>query len=61
MLELDLVLQRFLDERFEQLSSSQREALARLLNMPDNDLLDAVMGRAEIEDAACAEIVAMLR
>jgi len=27
-----------------------------LLNLPDNDLWDLVIGRARIEDAGCAEI-----
>ena len=61
MLELDLVLSRFLESRFEHLTSDQRGALARLLDLPDNDLLDMVMGRAETNDPGCAEIVRFLR
>ena len=61
LLELDLVFSRFLESRFDKLTPVQREALDRLLDMPDNDLLDVVMGRAETSDPACAEIVGFLR
>ena len=61
LLELDLVLSRFLESQFENLTSDQRGALTRLLDLPDNDLLDMVMGRAETSDPGCAEIVKFLR
>ena len=61
LLELDLVLNQFLEGRFNQLTTEQKGALTRLLDLPDNDLLDLVMGRAETDDASCAEIVSMLR
>ncbi len=61
LLELDLVLSRFLESRYDDLTSVQLEALTRLLDLPDNDLLDMVMGRAQSNDPACAEIVSFLR
>lgn len=61
LLELDLVLSRFLESRFDHLTSDQRGALNRLLDLPDHDLLDMVMGRAETNDPGCAEIVQFLR
>jgi succinate dehydrogenase flavin-adding protein (antitoxin of CptAB toxin-antitoxin module) len=61
LLELDLVLNQFLEGRFNQLTTEQKGALTRLLDLPDNDLWDLVIGRAETDDAACAEIVSMLR
>ena len=61
LLELDLVLSRFLESRFDDLTPDQRAALTRLLDLPDNDLLDIVMGRAETNDPGCAEIVSFLR
>jgi len=61
LLELDLVLNRFLESRYRQLTSDQKGALSRLLDLPDNDLWDLVIGRAETDDAGCAEIVGMLR
>jgi antitoxin CptB len=55
MLELDLVLERYLrlhpgDER-----------LAALLDLPDNDLWDIVSGRSERYDDRFQETVARLR
>jgi succinate dehydrogenase flavin-adding protein (antitoxin of CptAB toxin-antitoxin module) len=61
MLELDLILSRFLDERLESLNAEQREALANLLQLPDNDLWDMVIGRAEAPDLGSAEIIHWLR
>lgn len=61
LLELDLVFSRFLDAHLERLDENQRAALARLLDLPDNDLWDMVTGRREAPDAATAEIVRLLQ
>ena len=61
LLELDLILSRFLEHRLDDLSPDQRAALTRLLDLPDNDLLDVIMGRVETNDPDCAEIVSFLR
>lgn len=61
MLELDLVLQTFLDRHFDRLDTEQRAALERLLEYPDNDLLDFVMGRAEPLDKRCVPLLELLR
>ena len=47
LLELDIVLQRFLDGRFEDLDPDDRRLFDELLDAPDNDLLDMALGRAE--------------
>ena len=47
LLELDLVLQRFLERRFETLEPNDRRLFDELLDAPDNDLLDMALGRAE--------------
>ena len=47
LLELDLVLQRFLERRFDGLDAGERRLFDELLDAPDNDLLDMAMGRAE--------------
>jgi len=47
LLELDLVLARFLERRFDALSEDERRLLDELLEQPDNDLLDLALGRAE--------------
>ncbi|MBA4740005.1 MAG: succinate dehydrogenase assembly factor 2 [Burkholderiales bacterium] len=61
LLELDLVLQRFLSEEYPLLDSKQKETFGRLLGIPDNDLLDLAMGRADTTDEAFGEIVQLMR
>ena len=47
LLELDLVLERFLAKRFDGLDAESRGRFDELLDQPDNDLLDLALGRAE--------------
>jgi succinate dehydrogenase flavin-adding protein (antitoxin of CptAB toxin-antitoxin module) len=61
MLELDLVLSRFLDTAFERLTEGQRQSLERLLDLADNDLWDMVTGKRHAPDAGSAEILEYLR
>ena len=61
LLELDIALTRFLDEKFDQLSDEQQQAFAELADMEDHDLWYLISGQAECEDARLAPIVAMLR
>ena len=60
LLELDLVLERFMESRFEGLDAAERELFAELLEAPDNDLLDMALGRREPE-ARYRAVVEMLR
>jgi succinate dehydrogenase flavin-adding protein (antitoxin of CptAB toxin-antitoxin module) len=61
LLELDLVLERFLAQHFDSLTEDQLRAYRALLDLPDNDFLDVVNGRAEITDPALVEMVELLR
>ena len=61
LLELDLILQSFLERGFESLSSEERGLFGELLGAPDNDLLDWAMGRSEPRDARFAGVVRLLR
>jgi antitoxin CptB len=47
LLELDLILQRFLDSRLGGLDAEQMRLFGKLLEESDNDLLDMAMGRQE--------------
>jgi antitoxin CptB len=47
LLELDLVLERFLAQRFDRLDAAERDLFDELLDAPDNDLLDMALGRTE--------------
>lgn len=61
LLELDLVLERFLAQRYDSLTAAEFAAYRELLELPDNDFLDVVNGKAEIEDPALQPIVDILR
>lgn len=61
LLELDLVFERFWKGEGQKMGDGDANALERLLAMPDNDLLDLVMGRAEIPDAHLREMIEKLR
>ena len=45
MLELDLLLQSFLDHEYDEIDTGERRAFAALLSYPDALLLEYVMGR----------------
>jgi len=60
LLELDLVLAAFLDRGYGRLDAVQRRLFDELLDWPDNDLLDLVLGRREPEPRFRA-VVEMLR
>lgn len=57
MLELDDVLDRFLDLGYADLSPPQRAAFVRLLAEQDQRLSDWVMSRAEAPDPALHDLV----
>ena len=59
LLELDVVLTRFLERHFEKLSLQQRDAFSRLLDYPDNDLWDFVSGKQPPPDAVTARIISL--
>jgi antitoxin CptB len=61
LLELDLVLERFWKGAGKALTPEEAAALERLLALPDNDLLDLVMGRTESPDARLQAVLHKLR
>lgn len=60
MLEMDLLLGQFLDERFSTLNPAQAEAFVVLADMEDLELWPLVNGTRACEDLAQAQVVAML-
>jgi antitoxin CptB len=61
LLELDLVLATFLERHFDRLDAQQKEIFKELLDQPDNDLLDLVMGRAEPADPRCRTVLELMQ
>jgi antitoxin CptB len=61
LLELDIVFERFWKRAGNEMDEKEAAALDRLLVLPDNDLLDLVMGRAEIPDAGLRAMLDKLR
>jgi len=61
LLELDLVLERFLKSEGTTLSESDVAMLGELLEQSDNELWDLVIGRSDRVDARLRGILARLR
>ena len=65
LLENDLVLTRFLDRHEATLSDEDVGGLTRLLELPDNALMDLILARCEpdaaIDGPAVRRIVGLLR
>lgn len=61
LLEMDLVLTRFLERHLYQLDEQQLQAYAELLEESDNQLLDYVNGRAQPGLELHQQIVALWR
>jgi len=61
LLELDIVFDRFWKGAGQTMDAGEVAALERLLALPDNDLLDLVMRRAETPDAGLRRLLEQLR
>jgi antitoxin CptB len=61
LLELDLVLGRFVERDAAAMSGAELARLGELLELPDNDLWDIVSGRSELYAARLSDVVARLR
>ncbi|MGD9946277.1 MAG: succinate dehydrogenase assembly factor 2 [Burkholderiaceae bacterium] len=64
LLENDLVLTRFLDRHEDRLTDDEVAGLDRLLDLTDNQLLDLILGRSELEgdeDPRAQHILTLLR
>ena len=61
LLELDLILTRFLENHFDHLDAVQRELFSQLLEESDNDLLDWALGRGQPTDCRYLPVVELLR
>jgi antitoxin CptB len=49
LLENDLLIERFFKRHENTLTAAQGDALGALMELPDNDLLDLLLGRTDLE------------
>ena len=61
MLELDLMLHRFIDSRLESLTPDELERFKELLDLQDSELWQVLSGREEIQDQRLKPIVLMIK
>jgi antitoxin CptB len=61
LLELDLVLERFLEKYGERLQGEHLNSFRTLLAFSDNEILDLISARSECRDAQVAEVVQWMR
>ncbi len=61
MLELDIVLQRFVDKHYTQLNETELQQFDTLLSLPDNDLWDMITTRKKLGDTKLQPILQLLQ
>jgi antitoxin CptB len=61
LLELDIVLQRFMDQHYAQLDQQGLEQFERLLSLPDNDLWDLISERKTPDDRSVQTVLELLQ
>jgi len=61
MRELDLLLEGFLEQRYQTLSVDDRRLFARLLDCPNEDLMDWLLEGGSPQDEQLAGIVEQIR
>ena len=61
MKELDVLLERYVRSRLPDTSSEERQALTRLLELPDPVLSDYLFGHAAAPEPTMAGLVAAIR
>jgi antitoxin CptB len=60
MKELDVVLGRYLEQHYASASSAEQERFKALLEMPDPDLYDLLLGRSATSDVELARFMQLL-
>jgi antitoxin CptB len=61
LLELDIVLQRFLDKYYAQLDETQLKTFETLLLLPDNDLWDIISSKKEAASENLKSLLKLLQ
>lgn len=61
LLELDIILQRFMDQHYTRLDQQGLKQFERLLSLPDNDLWDLITARQVTIDPDLQPILELLQ
>ena len=61
MKELDVLLERFVRRALDRLDAQELEALERLLDQPDQDILEWIASPEAVSPAGLGGIVALIR
>ncbi len=61
MLELDLLLNNFVDKEVKNLSAEKKQTFEMLLSYPDQTLLDLLLGNSVSSDASIASLVQQIQ
>ncbi len=61
MLELDLMLNTFLDKGYEELDDSRKNVLDQILDYPDQLLFDLFLGKMNSSDKDVSNLVTHIR
>ncbi|MDV6340677.1 succinate dehydrogenase assembly factor 2 [Nitrosomonas sp. Is24] len=61
LLELDIILQRFMDQHYAQLDQQELEQFERLLSLPDNDLWDLIAAKQINRDSDLQAVLELLQ
>ena len=61
LLELDIVLQRFMDQYYAQLDQQGLEQFERLLSLPDKDLWDLIAAKQINHDRSLQTVLELLQ
>lgn len=61
MKELDLLLKNYLEQSYSASSAGERQAFESILQMPDPELYDLILGRTASYDKNVARVIEVLR
>jgi antitoxin CptB len=61
LLELDIVLQRFMDNHYSHLTAAELQQFETLLSLSDNDLWDMITTRKKNEDEGLQPVLQRLQ
>ena len=59
--EMDIVLQDFINDSYDELNNENKSAFSKLLEEQDLDILNWILGKGKPEDTALIEIIKKIR